>query len=444
MAAALIAAIWFLAEPAATWAGGWTQTWNLYHYVVGVRFFGELGYDDLYVATLEVDRRHDDAFAKVDVVRDLETYEKGPRASVVGAYDVDRALSPERQEELDGLVRALREADPKASWRDMFRDRGFNGTPSYTAVASVVARALPAEHATTRWLSTAIDPLLILIGLAAIGWAYGTETTAWVVLLLAVFPGTVWRWFGGFLQYDWLAALMIAAAAVKKQKPEVAGAALAWATASRLFPAALLVSLLIPDLRPGGDRVFARRLVLAFAVALAIFVGVGCLTPRGPGAWLEFVPRILHHSEQHVLGDQRIGWRHLALWTTPEQLREAVLHARAVPIGVGVVLGLGAWGVAVWRRSREEALQLAWIVVFLVTVSSRYYWAGAALLPTVGPARGRWLAVGFAATAVAHAWARALGADKHGAYLAVDLVIAVVLAAWAVSCMLSDRVSDDR
>lgn len=444
VAAALLAVSWFLAEPATSWVGGWTQTWNLYHYVVGVRFFGELGYDDLYVATLAVDRRHDDAFAKVDVVRDLRTYEKGPRAAIEGAYDVDAALSPARQDELDTVVAALREADPQASWRDMFRDRGYNGTPSYTAVASVVARALPVEQPVTRWLSTAIDPLLIGLGVAAVGWAFGTEIAAWVVLLLAVFPGTQWRWLGGFLEYDWLAALLLAAAAVKTKRPAAAGIALAWATASRLFPAALLVSLLIPDVRPGGDRTFARRLVLAFGVALGAFLLIGCLTPRGPGAWLEFVPRILHHSEQHVFGDQRIGWRHLALWTTPEDLREAVAATRAAPVLAMTALGLVAWAVAAWRRTREEALQLGWLVVFLVTASSRYYWAGAALLPTVGLPRGRWLAVGFAATALAHAWARNLGADKHGAYLAVDLAIAVVLAAWAAWCVASPPVGDDR
>lgn len=439
--AAVLAALWFVGPQAVDWVGGWAQTWNLYHYVVGTRFFGELGYEDLYLATLAVDRRHEDAFHDITVVRDLHTYVKEPRATAQLGYDVDAHLSPERQEELDQVMRALRGVERRPPWSDMFRDRGYNGTPSYTVVAAQVARALPIEHPATRFLATLIDPVLVGLGLGALGWAFGLEVAAWVALVLAVFPGTQYRWLGGFLEYDWLAALMIATAAVRSKRPTVAGVALAWATASRLFPAALLVSLVLPDLRRGGDRTFAGRVVLGFVVALSLFVALGCLTPRGVDAWIEFVPRILHHSEQHVLGDQRIGWRHVLLWTTPEDLRPVRSEALSLPALALAAGGLVAWAWAAFRRSREEALQLGWLVVFLVTVSSRYYWAGAALVPTVGLPRGRWLAVGLASTAVAQGVARAAGADKHGAYLAIEAVILLVLACWAAWCVATPPVT---
>ncbi|MEQ1570912.1 MAG: hypothetical protein ABMA64_35105 [Myxococcota bacterium] len=438
-ALAALAAGWFVGPAAARWSAGEVQTWNVFHYTVGSRFFGELGYYDLYLGALAADAAGDDHFGYIDTVRDLHTYRKVDRDLALRHAP---QLSPERTAELQRVIGALAPTLTERDWRDVFVDRGYNATPAYTAVAGPLAAGLPSERAATRWASTWLDPLALAVGLAALGAAFGAEAAAWVVLLAAVFPGTQDRWLGAFLAYDWLAACLVGLAATHRDRPGLAAAAFAWATASRLFPAALVASLLLPDLRTAlrERRLpdFARVFVPTYAACLGAAGLLGCTTTRGPGAWAEFVPRFWFHSQQHAVGRQRIGLRHLLLGDTPDALREATAHAQAGLWFALVAVGLAVWLVAAARSSRVEAAVLGFVPVFLVAVSSRYYWAGFALAGAA-PGRGRVLALGFLAASACGYGARAAGLDDVGRYVAIELALGSTLALGVALAATGDR-----
>jgi hypothetical protein len=108
-----------------------------------------------------------------------------------------------------------------------------------------------------------------------------------------------------WLQFPWLAALLVALAAWKKERFALAGLALAFAIGLRVFPAVLLVGLVFKWREV--DRRFWAGLLSGLALALV----VGMLTSRGPAAWLEWADKIALHSGRLVNLALNIGARNM-------------------------------------------------------------------------------------------------------------------------------------
>lgn len=368
------------------------QGWNLFHYGVGAAFFPELGYRDLYEATLAADEAGDRSLAHVQQVRDLGTATYRRRADLPPPrWDAETLAR------LDAWQNALEPYEGQATWRDMLRDRGYNGSPAYTALVGPFVRAFPPTEAGNVLVWTAVDPLLLLVAALAVASTRGPARAALSSLAFVAFPGVWRRQVGGLVEYDWLAAVALGLCFTASGRPAPAAIALAWATAARVFPAALVGTLLLPGAlraaRGRGWPAFDRVFVASFAGALAAFVLLGCTAGRGASAWVEFADRIRLHAARHPLGEQRVGLAHL--WTAfgdptgSEAAQQELLAARApLPTLSGVVLAAGA-AVAALRRTRAEAATLGLLVVFALTTASRYY-AAAFLLWPVFAVRGRW------------------------------------------------------
>src|ERR1700722_1257631 len=58
--------------------------WDQFHYVIGSKYFPELGYDGLYVATAESFEESDPAYALPQPMRDLRSGQIVPTASLAG------------------------------------------------------------------------------------------------------------------------------------------------------------------------------------------------------------------------------------------------------------------------------------------------------------------------------------------------------------------------
>lgn len=228
------------------------QYWGVYHYVLGTRYFEDVGYFNLYECTAAV--------TGDTTRRNLVNYE----------FRFDQAncdMAPSRARDLLVDLNRVR-FEP-----GMLTDKGLNATPAWLGVFGMLAD-LPVG------LIIMIDPIALLIALLVAGRLIGWRQTAYAALFLLTFYGTFNRLWGHFAQWVWL-ALCIAGVAMMKRRAW--GAALIGAAAGlAIFPVFLMAS------RKRGLRWFLFGLVLTLSL--------GLFTSRGPGAYLEFIDNMRLHS----------------------------------------------------------------------------------------------------------------------------------------------------
>ena len=86
-----------------------------------------------------------------------------------------------------------------------------------------------------------LDPLYLLATYGVIWWAFGWRALGVALLAFATnFPSRFYWTGGSFLRWDWLFYLVAGIACLKKDRPALGGAALAYATLLRVFPMLLL------------------------------------------------------------------------------------------------------------------------------------------------------------------------------------------------------------
>lgn len=440
------------------------RVWNVFHYYLGAEYFAELGYDDLYTAALYADAEGNDYWDPIDEVRNLATYAVEPRVLAELAYDPERHFTADRWQRFHRDVAALEIHRAPAGWVDIFRDRGYNPTPFWTAVAHPLTHALPASRLAALKALTSLDLWLYLGTFLLLARVFGLVPAATSLFFFAVTPVNVNRLIGGFLQYDWFCAVAIGVAGVARRRPAVAALGLGYAALARVFPLALAGAVLLPDLarlwRQRGQLAtawraprhrFARRYANWLAVMLVAGFAWGCTTPRGFGAWQDFAERIRRHSAAHVTGEQRVGLQHA--FTAPiagdgaeegGNRRDTLDRQRGLYRVVALLL-VGGFVLVVGRRRRTEAALLALVVVFALAVASRYYWALLALLPLVarggvdGRRRGRLLDVGQLLVYLGFGVTYLTWGERYEAYVAFNGLLALLFATWLASWWWRDR-----
>ena len=220
-----------------------THLWDTFHYFVAPRYFEELRYDGLYeclvVADAQTVWRPPDVLARR--LTDLRTNR------VVGTKEIladpgrctDR-FTPARWAAFTAEVSWFRDRMGARTWEKMQLDHGFNATPAWLLAGMAVTAVGPPSEALLLGLN-ALDPALLLLGLGAMGWAFGWRTAALGALLLGTNLAAPAAWTGGsVLRWDWLFWLLLGASLLKKGHARSGGAALGLAALLRVFPALAL------------------------------------------------------------------------------------------------------------------------------------------------------------------------------------------------------------
>jgi|GEM_PF-949910 len=422
----------------------WVRVWNVYHYYLGSKYFAELGYHDLYVATLAADR--DGYWNGIRSVRDQHTYAFVPRAVAVTGYRPLEHFSEARWAAFERDVAALRTHRPPERWAGVFRDRGYNPSPAWTAIGGLLSH-VNAGNLVALKLLCSLDLLLLAAAFTLIARTFGIRTMALALLLFTLSPVNDNRIVGGFLQYDWFAALSIGLCQLRRRHPVSAGLAFAYATATRIFPAVLLVSAAVPIvwrfIRRGHLAPRYVRLGVAIAGFGVLFGLLGAAAAGGLDAWDVFAKNISHHNAEHRFGERRLGLGHIFThdirsldFAIDRPRRQALFERQHDLFVLAGALALAGWLMAVGRRPAGEALLLGLVPLFVLTVSSRYYWVCLALLPMLsgfGSHRRRTLR-GLAAGQIAVFAGAALYAHRHSAafarYSVFGMLLALFLAGW--------------
>ena len=366
--------------------GTYLNEWDFYHYYVGTKYAHELGYTNLYGATLVADlegglRYHNPR----GEIRDLSTAELRPVGEVAAQAARFRGrFGDSRWREFVADITWFKMQLPVHRWSLVLADHGYNGTPAWSfAVGGLVTRNLSVRNPISRWVMLALDPLLLLAATVAVAWAFGLRAA----FVMVIFIGTHyllswWHLKGALLRTDFAMASVLAVCLVKRRHYKIAGVLLGWAILSRVFPSFFLVGPTVLFLwRLGRDRRVDRQLLgllAACAAAVTLMVLGSCAYFGTTGIWQDWNLKIATHYANG--SDWDLGYRTIA---------EASL-VKGVPLravaNAATVLSLDAPGtivalllvlpalVFICGLEDHEALAYGFVFLFLFSLATYYYY----------------------------------------------------------------------
>ena len=427
--------------------------WEHFHYQLGAKYFPELGYDGLYVASLAAQRQVDPDSPRQTVIRDLRSNALTQTSELAGHIaEVRERFSPDRWQDFVADHRYYLRVNDPGVIDGIRRDHGYNPTPTWTFVARLFGSHLPAS----RWalaLLSSLDVLLLVAAFGAIARVHPVRIFAIALVVFGVGYGWRYIYVGAFLRLDWLAAIALGLCALRRGRWVVAGVLFGYATLVRVFPVLLLFGpgvLAVGAWLRGERPRWPLQLGAGFAAALVVGLGVGSVTGRGFAAWPEFAENIqLHRTswapnsvglENIVVHGARLVRQGAVVprsWTLPPGEADALLRDRQLYAGLGSGLLLLLLAGAAWGAPLDRAAALGIAGIFALTPLSSYYWILLIALPLAG-AEG--VALGFVAVCAGLYALGAIGAPSAWLYSLLSIALGALLVGWMAAEIRSGRI----
>lgn len=302
--------------------GNFIHDWEWTHYYLGSKYFHELSYDRLYECIAIADSE-DGLFLRVAMrkMTDLRTNRlKSAQEALIRPDYCKRHFSEYRWALFRHDVRFFRDRQSSQRWDDLQTDHGYNATPVWNVAGTLLSNLSPASNVQLYTLAL-LDPLYLLAACAVIGWAFGWRTLAVALLVFATWFPSRFYWTGGsFLRWDWLFYTVAAICCLRKDRPLLAGAALAYAALLRVFPVLVFAG---PALALGWHvfrhRAFDPRWTRFFAGATltaALLVPLSLAVSGGPPAYRDFIRNTAKHKETPLTN--HMGLRTVVSWRPSE------------------------------------------------------------------------------------------------------------------------------
>ncbi len=358
--------------------GNSIHDWDFTHYHIGAKYFPELGYERLY-RCMSVADAEDGLTKRVEARRitNLETNAiESARTVLVDPTVCTSHFSQDRWSAFKKDVKFWRDRQGGKRWDDLQLDHGYNATPVWTLAGWGLAGTAPID-VDQMWLLAALDPGYLVATALVIWWGFGWRVLCVALLVFGTnFPSRFYWTGGSYLRFDWLFYLVASICLARRDRPLLAGAALAYAACLRVFPVLAAAGpglALLYDL--GWLRVRPRPGLIPFFVSLALTSAllVGASTwVTGPEAYPAFVANTVKHQETPLTN--HMGLRTALSWRPQDggrKLRDEKLTdpwsvwkvtrlenwREAKPLAVGIGLG---WLWVLWRAVRKEPL---WVSV---------------------------------------------------------------------------------
>jgi hypothetical protein len=369
--------------------------YDLIHYYLNAKYFDELDYFDLYPACILADHENNGPYfteGNKYLAQDENGHALKPieHALARGRVVKETHFTPARwtafTHDFLFLQRNTKGLDDEL-WPQLIQDHGFNGTTVWTMIARPITEIVPVEA--VKYLCL-IDIVLLAGALVGTAWAFGAPAALWGTLFLVLTYSARWPTYGSaFLRYDYVSALLLGMALLKKGRPFLAGLLTGYAATLRLFPAMWLYG-------PGakgvggllGRKVHRNLLVLlaGFIASVGVLQGLA-VVDVGADAVRLHLENMEDHNSSAQLSSRRIGFA-LALPfrgdLDPKNITKAMKATiedqkpLRYALAAGMLLLLG-W--ALRRADDDEAFALGFIPFFLLTTASYYYYV--ARLPLV-------------------------------------------------------------
>lgn len=281
---------------------------EFFHYYIGSKYFPELGYSNLYeCASLAEAEQGFRRRVELRTIRDLQTNRKVTSDYVLRDPDrykrgFVRPFTPERWEAFKKDVAYFRDRGGIVMWERILQDHGYNPSPVWNMTGSILSNLAPASDAFISGFLGWIDPVLLLITFGFVAWGFGWRVACVAALFFGTNEPALYFWTGGaFIRQDWFLGAVAGICFLKRGKPMLGGAFLAFSTLLRVFPVGFFVAI--------GMRlvwIFFRerrldrtgmKIVVGAALAAAILLPVSSMVAGSVSAWPEFVKNTKRHAE---------------------------------------------------------------------------------------------------------------------------------------------------
>ena len=396
--------------------------WDTFHYYIGAKYFKELSYDRLYECVAIADSQEPNLRRRVELrkMTNLRTNHVESTADILAHPErCTSHFTAQRWESFKHDVRHFRIQENARRWDDTQLDHGFNATPVWNILGTLLTNTAPASRLQILTLDS-LDCLAVIFLSLMIGWAFGWRVLAVALLVFATNHASRWAWTGGsLLRWDWLFWIGASVCLAKTKHYFSAGMCLAYSTLLRIFPIFMFVA---PVLAMGYHFVKHRQLERRFlrffmgaALAVAILLPVGAVSSGGVSAYPDFLHNTLKHQGTPLTNYMGlptvVAYRpsEVARLTRNDQLfdsfsrwKEARLRSfrEARPLYFAIVICyLVLMGLAVRRADPWEAIALSTTFIAFGVELTNYYYSFVivvALLYAKREVVGRWL---LAATA---------------------------------------------
>lgn len=260
--------------------------WDSYHYYINSKYFPELGYTKLYACTVVAESESPDPSIRggaYRVVKDLSaaTADVFVHSSIYLSNPsfCKASFSSPRwdafKKDLDFFYSKF--AGTNNDWRRVTTDHGFNAPPMWTLAGEFINDIAPLSDSTLRVIAL-IDVGFLIGSVALLCWAFGVPTAAFAVIIGTAAMPTVWAFIGGsILRFDWFILAILSVCAMKRKYYFLAGAALGYSVALRIFPAIFMVGpfvgMLYAIIRKNFDlKVAYGKFFVGTTILLAILI----------------------------------------------------------------------------------------------------------------------------------------------------------------------------
>ena len=421
------------------------HTWDMRIYYPFARYFEELRYDGVYLASaltyLEEVGATVESIGQVPI-RNLRTHRLSRVEDVTADMQAVRErFTPERWEAFGRDMTYFRDTMGDDYLKTM-NDHGANGTPVWVLLARLAFAGRPASEAALT-LGALLDPVL-LAALFLTAWrTFGlyAALAAMVVFGANDFYMFGTNWAGSTLRCDWLVCLGFGACALRRERYVLAGLLFGLSGAIRLFPVVVLAGVALPalwwfgetwvrDKRPPSlnalyeqHRGAVRVIAVAVGFMLLALVVTGLLFSFG--VWVEWWQKVSLLNREPTVNE--VSLRALIAGTDGLALR--MLRARLPLYVAAIALCVAAVALACRRRPLDQAALLALPLIPVLSNSVNYHIHFIFLLPLLAAAAVDLLGVAgpLLAVCVAQYWP-ALDPDPERRFQAHTALLFVGLA----------------
>ncbi len=241
------------------------HTWDMRHYYPVAKYFPELRFDGLYLASLAAYIDNTPGFTKEQLahvrLRDLRTAEIVTGTEAEAELPAIRArFTPERWEEFKRDMKYFSDTMGGADYLGSMQDHGGNATPVWILPAYFMFNAAPASELVIS-LAGLIDPILVLFLFWMLYRTFGLRIMLYVVVIWGAtdFYNFGSNLMGSTLRQDWLVALGLGACALKRGRYALGGVLIAYGGLIRAFPAMATFFFLVPMGWFAFDSWWSRR-----------------------------------------------------------------------------------------------------------------------------------------------------------------------------------------
>ncbi len=220
------------------------NAYEFYHYYIGSKYAPEVGYTDMYAASLIADSETGMKWKhNTQTIRDLSTGRHVNYKQFLAKADEYKAkFTPERWEEFKKDIIWFKAHLVQPRWSGILRDKGYNGTPVWTMlVGGLLSNTISTDSEAGMMFLALLDPLLILITFILVVWAFGPRTAFLMIVLLGThYIMKWWHMKGAYLRTDWAMCMVMSVCLIRKNKFTAAGILTGYAALSRIFPAVMI------------------------------------------------------------------------------------------------------------------------------------------------------------------------------------------------------------